>query len=309
MSLSHARHPIRNATAAFLLILPLLLLTPALHAAERELVDFAGRRVVVPATPQRVISLSPAVTELVFALGREGILKGTTQFSDHPPEARAIPLVGSYHRPDIERIVALRPDLVLAIRDGNPIEAVSRLDALGIAVFAVDPRSLADIMETIAVLGEILGAREEAKRHVAQMSARIDAVRERVAGAAARPSVFFQVDAAPLVSVGGDNFLNELIETAGGRNVTAGKASWPRVGWEEILRLQPDVVVISSMAGGQTPEALLRDWRRWPQLRAVQRERVHVEDADLFNRPTPRLLEGLELLARRIHPELYAEER
>ncbi len=285
----------------------MLLVAVPLPAAERELVDFAGRKVSLPAEPKRVISLSPAVTELVFALGREEILKGTTQFSDFPPEAAALPLVGSYHRPDIERIVALRPDLVLAIRDGNPIQAVNRIEALGIPVFAVDPRSLAEIMETITALGEILGADAKARELVKEMEERIEAVRRTVAAAPSRPTVFYQVDAAPLVSVGGDNFLNELIEIAGGRNATRGRVPWPRVGWEEILRLQPEVVVISSMAGGQTPEALLSEWRRWPQLRAVRDGRIHVEEADLFNRPTPRLVSGLELLARRIHPELFAE--
>jgi iron complex transport system substrate-binding protein len=305
--LNHAPHPIRSATALVLLLL--LLGSLPVQAAERELVDFAGRRVTLPSEPQRVISLAPAITELVFALGRHDVLKGVTQFSDFPPEARELPLVGSYHRPDIERIVALRPDLVLAIRDGNPIQAVTRIEAMGIPVFAVDPRSLAEIMQTITVLGEILNARAQAQELVSTMAGRIDVVRQTVSVASSRPSVFFQVDAAPLVSVGEDTFLHEMIEMAGGRNATAGKAPWPRVGWEEILRLQPDVVVISSMAGGQAPEELLREWRRWPQLQAVQSGRIHVEDADLFNRPTHRLVSGLELMARRIHPELFAEGR
>ena len=294
---------IKVVTAVLLPVLLLMLWSAP--AAAREAVDLAGRTVILPAEPRRVVSLAPSITELVYALGRQELLKGVVQYSDHPPEARELPRVGSYVNPDTERIVALRPDLVLAIRDGNPIRTVERLTAMGIPVFAVDPRTLDDIMQTITVLGEVLNAAPRAAALVGDMSERIERVKEAVAAAPSRPSVLFQVDAPPIVGVGEATFLHELILLAGGRNAISAAAPYPRLGWEDVLRLQPEVAVVSSMAGGQAPQELLNSWQRWSQLRAVRDGRVHVVEADLFNRPTHRLVSGLELLARLIHPGLF----
>jgi iron complex transport system substrate-binding protein len=287
-------------------LLLLLIMLPASSPA-RELSDLTGRLVRVPEQPRRVVSLAPSITEIIFALGQEEVLQGTTQFSDHPPAARKIPRVGSYVHPDLERIVALKPDLVLATRDGNPLHLIERLEALGIPVFAVDPRNIGEIMNTISALGKVLNARPHAEALVAEMAVRMEQVRQKVALTGHRPLVFFQIDAAPMVSVGEATFLHELIILAGGRNAAAGGPAYPRFGWEEILRLQPEITIITSMGGGQSPQELLGSWQRWPQLQAVQKQRVHVVDADLFDRPTHRLVDGLEILARLIHPGLYQQ--
>ncbi|MBE0597340.1 MAG: cobalamin-binding protein [Desulfuromonadales bacterium] len=307
--MNRSAHPLRGVIAGSLLLLLLILgglpASATATATTRELIDLTGRTVRLPAEPQRVVSLAPSITELVFALGRQGLLQGTTQYSSHPPAARELPVVGSYIHPDLERIVALRPDLVLATRDGNPKQTIVQLERLGIPVFAVDPRTLAEIMQTITALGEVLNAQPQAAALVTGMSERIDRVRRTVAGADSRPSVFFQVDAAPIVSVGEQTFIHELIVLAGGRNATAGLSPYPRLGWEEILHLQPEIVIITSMAGGHTPQGLLEAWQRWPQLQAVRNGRLHVVEADLFDRPTDRLVSGLEILARIIHPDLF----
>lgn len=304
------RHGIPMNMIGFILcgLLFSLLFLPAWAAAqnqERDLGDLTGRMVRVPAEPRRVVSLAPSITEIIYGLGREQVLRGTTQFSDHPPAARHLPQVGSYVHPDLERIVALRPDVVLATRDGNPLAIIERLEALGIPVFAIDPRNLGGIMESIKALGEVLNARPQAESLVADMARRMEQVRQKVAQAEHRPLVFFQVDAAPMVSIGEATFLHELINLAGGRNAAAGGAPYPRFDWEEILRLQPEITIITSMGGGQSPQELLGSWQRWPQLQAVRNNRVHVVNADLFDRPTYRLVDGLEILARLIHPELY----
>jgi iron complex transport system substrate-binding protein len=285
-------------------LLLLLIMLPASSPA-RELTDLTGRLVRVPEQPRRVVSLAPSITEIIFVLGREEVLQGTTQFSDHPPAARQIPQVGSYVHPDLERIVALKPDLVLATRDGNPLHAIERLEALNIPVFAVDPRNLAEIMNSIRALGMVLNARPIAESLIADMTERMEQIRQTVARTEQRPLVFFQIDAAPMVSIGEATFLHELIILAGGRNAAAGGTAYPRFGWEEILRLQPEITIITSMGGGQSPQDLLGSWQRWPQLQAVRNNRVHVVEADLFDRPTNRLVDGLEILARLIHPGLF----
>ncbi len=206
----------------------------------------------------------------------------------------------------MEKIVALQPDLCLAIRDGNPRHVADRIEQLGIPLYVVDPRNLQGIMETVTGLGELLGAGEAAARLVQDMRHRIDRVRARVAETTGRPGVFFQIDAAPIISVGTNTFIHELIQLAGGVNLTAGSVPYPRVSWEEILRLQPDITIISSMAGGHSPESLKSEWQRWRQLPSVRSGRVHVVDANLFDRPTSRLVDGLEALVEIIHPNVTA---
>jgi iron complex transport system substrate-binding protein len=281
------------------------LLTPTGESA-RLVVDQAGREVRVPDDPQRVIALAPSLTEMVYALGAESQLHGVTEFSNFPDAARALPRVGSYIRPDVEKIVALRPDLCLAIRDGNPRHVAEKIAGLGIPIYVVDPRNLQGIMETITGIGDVLGVPEKAVALVRDMRSRIDRVKARVAGTTGRPEVFFQIAVAPIVSVGTNTFIHELIQMAGGVNLTAGAVPYPRVTWEEILFLQPEITIISSMAGGHSPENLKSEWTRWQQLPSVRTGRVYVVDANLFDRPTTRLVEGLEVLVDIIHPKVTA---
>lgn len=288
-------------------LIALVLLLAPLVCPARTLVDQIGRTVEVPDHPQRVIALVPSLVEVVYALDRQDRLKGVTQYSDEPAAARQLPRVGSYVNPDIEKIVALKPDLCLAIQDGNPRAAVSRLESLGIPVYVVNPQNLAGVMTMIIGLGEVLEAPEAAGRITGAMAARLEQVRSRLAGATTRPLVFFQIDAAPIVSAGRGTFIDELITLAGGVNLVSrdGASGYPKFGWEDVLRLQPEVVIVASMAGGHSDADLTAGWRRWPQLPAVRQQRLHVLPADLIDRPTPRLIEALEAFAALIHPELF----
>ena len=287
------------------LVLVVLAIVP-LVASARQLVDQAGRTVTVPERIGRVVSLAPSLTEIVFALGREDLLVGTTEYSDTPPEAKRLPRVGSYVRIDVEKVAALKPDLCLSIRDGNPLHAVRRIESLGIPVYVVDPHDLAEIMVMINGLGELLGAEELAAGITGDMQHRIERVRAKLAGEPARPAVFFQIDAEPIVSAGRGTFIHELITAAGGRNLAADAGqAYPKFSWEDVLHFRPEVAIIASMAGGHTPERLTAGWRKWPQVPAVRNGRVHVVEAHLVDRPTPGLVEGLETFARLIHPELF----
>jgi iron complex transport system substrate-binding protein len=273
----------------------------------RTVVDGLARQITVPVAPRRVIALAPNLTEMVFSLGKGDILIGATDYSNRPEAARQLPRVGSYIRLDLERIVGLRPDLCIASQDGNPRRAIERVTAMGIPVYVVNPQNLAFIKQTVILLGDLLQAEEKAAVIARDMETRMARVRRAVEMVKERPAVFFQVDDAPMVSVGSGTFIDELIQLAGGRNIAAGAIVYPRFTWEELLRRQPAVVIITSMAGGRSEARLQASWDEWPQVEAVRNHRVHVVDADLFDRATPRLVNGLELLAALLHPELATQ--
>lgn len=310
LHISHRAAPLfGGGSVGRILLLSVILITgfSLPPASARVLTDPVGRKIDVPEDPRRIIALAPSLTEIIFLLHEDSRLKGATQFSTVPEEARALPRVGSYVHLDLERIVALRPDLCLASKDGNPKYIVEKIAELGIPVYVVDPRNLQGIITTIEGIGRLLNASARAEEIVQDMERRIGQVRARVAQTHTRPRVFFQIDAAPMVSVGTHTFINELITLAGGINVTAGNVPYPQLTWEKILTLQPDITIISSMAGGHSPQRLKKTWREWRQIPSVRTGRIYVVDADLFDRPTPHLVDGLEALLLIIHPEVAKE--
>jgi iron complex transport system substrate-binding protein len=290
-----------------LLMITGLFLTKATQTDAGIVMDQLGRHVRVPDNPQRIVALAPNITEIIFALKQDHRLIGVTRYSDYPPEATKLPKVGSYVHLYIERIVALNPDLCIAIKDGNPKAVAQRLESLKIPVYAVDPKSLDTIMETILEIGKILNANDRAKALVQNMSSRIQRVRSLVKETVNSPKVFFQIGISPIVSVGTPTFIHELILLAGGRNLAAGSTPYPRFNREQVLALSPEVIIITSMARAAVFEQVKAEWSRWPELPAVRNGRIFLEDSNLFDRPTPRLVEGLELLVRLIHPELFKE--
>ncbi len=292
-----------------LLIITGLSLAKAAQSAAGTVTDQLGRQVNVPDNPQRIVALAPNITEIIFALGQEHRLKGVTRYSDFPSEATKLFKVGSYVHLDLERIVALKPDLCIAIKDGNPRLVAQRLESLKIPVYAVDPKNLDTIMDTIIQIGKLLGADEKAKMLVRDMRSRIQRVKSLVEKAAHRPGVFFQIGISPIVSIGTPTFIHELIVLAGGTNLAAGSIPYPRFSREQVLALSPEVFIITSMARAAVFEQVKAEWSRWPNLPAVRNQRIFLEDSNLFDRPTPRLVDGLELLVRLIHPDLIEEKQ
>jgi iron complex transport system substrate-binding protein len=280
---------------------------PPLYA--RLVLDQLGRRVELPEIPRRVVSLAPSITEMIFALDQAHRLKGVTQFSDFPAAAESYPKVGSYVHLDLEKIVALKPDLCIAVKDGNPIEVIERLEALQVPVYAVDPRNLETVMATLREIGALLNADEKAEALVHRMQARIRHVKSRVAGSSCRPRVFFQIGISPIVSVGTDTFIHEIIGLAGGKNLAQGPIPYPRFSREQVVGLAPDVFIITSMDRSGAFEKIKSEWDRWPGLPAVKNGRIYLVDSNLFDRPSPRLVDALELLARLIHPERFKEPK
>jgi len=285
-----------------------ILLPVSGHSGSRTVIDLLGRKVVLSDNPVRVIALAPNITEIVFALGQEHRLIGVTRYSDFPPKAKEIPTVGSYIALDLEKIVSLKPDLCIATKDGNPRELNFSLESLNIPVFAVDPRNLDSVMDTIIEIGKLLDVTQIAGELVENMRSRIACVDSLVSKTDHRPGVFFQIGVSPIVSVGSDTYIHELIVRAGGENLAAGHSPYPRFSKEQVLALSPDIFIITSMARERVFEKVKAEWSRWSNLPAVRDNRIILVDSNILDRPTPRLVDGLELLAQVIHPELFAAE-
>ncbi|MEW6489554.1 MAG: cobalamin-binding protein [Thermodesulfobacteriota bacterium] len=281
----------------------LVVLGPGLPRAEAaSWVDAVGRRVDVPNAPARIVSLVPSVTETLFALGLGERVVGVTEFCTYPPEAASRPRVGSYAAPSLEAVAALVPDLVFASADMTRPTAVSRLESLGIPVYVVYPRSVADTARMLRAIGAVTGAPEAGERLAAELEAAVMRVEAAVSGRA-RPRVLLCVMVQPLVVTGPGTLADDLITTAGGQNcVPPGPAAYPTWGPEAVLAADPDVILVSPHPGQPDPGAV---FRRWPELRAVAQGRVRAVETDWVHRPGPRLARGLEAVARALHrPEV-----
>jgi iron complex transport system substrate-binding protein len=284
-----------------------ILLAYGLPTAAKTAEDQLGREIRVPDDPKRIIALAPSITEIIFALGQQDRLKGITQYSNYPAEAATLPKVGSYVRLDLERIVALNPDLCIAIKDGNPKEIIDRLQSLDIPVFAVNPHNLDSMLQTIQKIGGILNASQNAKVLVTDMRSRIQKVDELVARTDRRPRVFIQIGISPIISAGTNTFINELIVRAGGINVAAGHSAYPHFSREQVLALAPDVLIITSMSRSGAYEKAKADWNRLADMPAVRHKQIYTVNSDVFDRPSPRLLDALEILTRLLHPQLFKD--
>lgn len=282
----------RNPLLLLAVLLPFATTVPAGGGA--RVYDDLGSEVRLAAPAERIVSLSPHGTELLFAAGAGGRVVGAVEFSDYPAEARAIPRVGSYTAFDLERVVALKPDLVVGWYSGNGPAALERLRRLGFMVYVTESRRFEDVLQNIEALGALAGTDAHARATTARLRDRLARLQASHAGKAPL-TVFYQVWHQPLMTVGGPHLVTRMIETCGGRNVFAPMdALAPTLDVEAVLAADPDVIVASGMAE-ERPE-WLDEWRRWPQLRAVREDNLFFIPPDLLQRPTPRLLDGAERL-------------
>lgn len=273
-----------------------------------EVTDETGRRVRVPQPVHRIVSLAPSLTETIYALGAPDKLVGVTDYCDYPPEALAKPRVGGIINPSLERIAALKPDLVLMTKSINRLETVEALEGLGIAVYATDPHSVEEVLASTALLGELIGAGEAGKALVAGLRARLAELR-RLLDARPPRRVLFVVWHDPLISVGRETYLGDALRWAGAESIVESSQAWPHVSLEEVVRRQPDYLVFA----GATPEQsehdfeALRDRPGWRNLEAVRLRRVVVV-SDAINHPSPRLVDAIFQLARQLHSNAFAEK-
>jgi iron complex transport system substrate-binding protein len=268
-------------------------------------VDQTGHAVILPAAPRRVVSLVPGVTEILFAIGAQDALVGVTDFCDFPPEARLKARVGDMLAPNLETLVSLKPDVVVATRAGNREETFEQLKRLRLPVYLVDePPSIAEVQRLIAGLGELTGRRAAAAALTAGLERRIAAVRERVAGRP-RPRVLYVLWPEPLIVPGRGALVSELIAVAGGESVTADQGQgYPRMSLEAAVGRAPEVIVLARHGAGTGPTAT-EQWQRLESLPAIKSGRLYTADGDILHRYGPRVVDGLEFLARLIHPDAF----
>ena len=280
------------------LLATLVLGHATIASAQIELTDDAGQRVVLAQPAQRIVSLAPHVTEILFAAGAGERVVGVVAYSDYPQAARALPQVGGYTQVDLEAIVSLRPDLVIGWRSGNRDAHLARLQAMGIPVYLNEPRSLDDVARSLEQFGRLAGSEDAAHAAATAFRTRHAALAARYAG---QPQVrtFYQIWDRPLMTINDEHLIADVIRLCGGSNVFGSQTQLaPTIGVEAVLAANPEAIVASGM-GDARPE-WLDQWARWPQLEATARDNLFFVPPDLIQRHTPRILDGAERLCAQL---------
>lgn len=264
--------------------------------------DDLGKKITIKAEPKQIVSLAPANTEMVFALGAGKKLVGVTTYCDYPEAAKKIEKIGDFASPNVERIAALQPELALAaggIQEG----IVERLEKLGAQVLVVDPKNFSQLSSDLQKLGQILNTEEKAKAIIGDIQSQKKMVEEKTRDLP-KVKVFFEIYSQPLMTAGSETFIDEMITLAGGKNIgsSAGKG-FPQFSEEQLVSENPDVYLAVKMSMGDPADLAKRPG--YADLKAVQEGRVHVVDDNLVTRPGPRLAQGLLEVAKAIHPEAF----
>jgi iron complex transport system substrate-binding protein len=300
---------LRKTHLALLLIIVIAVATACVGAQSGPgaITDDAGREIRINSTPTRIVSHVPSITETIFALGSGDKIVGDSDHCDYPEAAKTKPKVGGYYTPNIEEIVALKPDLVLT--DGHVPELITKLDSLGIPIAVIDPKDINSVLSDIELLGNVTGSQKEAKELTSNMKKRIDAVVNAVSSAS-RPSVFYVFDATYTTkpwTAGPGSFVDSLITMAGGENVAAqAQGPWIEFNMEQLINSNPDIILVDSSHGTAViSPTQLKELPGWQDLTAVKENWIYTIDGDLLNRSGPRIVQGLEEVAKILHPELF----
>ncbi len=257
--------------------------------------------------PQRVVSLAPSVTETLFALGFGDRVVGVTTYCDYPPEARRLPKIGGFTNPSVEAIVATRPDLVIGVNDSSHPVKTKELEHLGIKIALISVTSLNEILNSFKSVARMLGHPEAGDKLAQKITRQFEEVKKRVAPAPRR-STLLAVGLRPLVAVGGKNFIDELITLAGGDNIAGNAAQpWLNLPDEYVIAKAPQVIIQAGMGSERGTSA--KYWSDLKSIPAVKEGRVYSYPSDKILRPGPRVGEGLEEIARLVHPECFAESQ
>ncbi len=300
-------------TQVFLVLVSLAFLLSSLVGCTEStentgvLIDDLGRPIPVSDPAQTLVSLGPSITEILFDLGLGDRVVGVTDYCDYPQAARSKDKVGApFPGFSVETILDLQPDLVLSLAGA----IVQQLEDRGLTVAVLHPTSIQNIYWDIALVGQLTGKETEAAQLVESMQARVDAVVARTSTAAETPTVFYEVDGSwnenKPWTAGYGTFQDSLINLAGGISIAAARSGWYEMSIEEILDADPDIIILEDFQFGVTPETVASR-SAWAGLKAVAEGDMHpVEDPNLTSRPGPRIVDGLEMLAKMIHPELFS---
>lgn len=273
-----------------------LTVLPLFVRAGIEVIDDTGRAVTLERPAERIVSLAPHITEMLFDIGAGDRVVATVSYSDHPEAARELPRVGSYNRFDIERILELDPDLVIGWQSGNPDDALERLRRLGLTLYLTEPRSLDSIATNLERLGRLVGKLETAERAADRFRSRYRELRRKY-GDRPQLTVFYEVWHDPLMTINGDHLISAIMRDCGGENVFADLSEIaPRISVEAVLKRNPEVVIASGM-DDERPE-WLDEWKQWSELEAVRRGNLFFIPPQILQRHTPRALDGMERMCR-----------
>jgi len=270
------------------------------------LTDSLKRKVPLTKAPSRIVSLAPSNTEILFAIGAGDAVIGVTTYDDFPPEVKKRELVGGFlpKSVSLEKIVALKADLVV-IAAGVQTPLIDSLERLRIPVLVLDARNFDGLYDNMRMLGRVTNKQQAAEQRIADMRRRVDKVRARAAEVAPeqRPTVFYMLWEEPLMTVGRHNFISQMIELAGGRNLFPElEQEFPRISAEEILRRKPQVIIGADLGATENVRTRLLQRPGWKSLPALKNNRIGFVDENLVSRPGPRLVEGLEAISRLLHP-------
>ena len=285
-----------------LICLPILILFLSLLStpsrAEIVVTDAAGYTLKLSQPAARIVSLSPHLTELLYAAGAGSRIVGVVEFSDYPPEARALPRVGNFSNVDLEAVAALKPDLVFVWGGGSRPEHIERLAALGVPIYIDEPRSLEDIALSLEKLGALAGRSDAGREAARNFRTRLADLRQQYSSQA-RVRMFYQVWNQPLLTVNGQHLISAVMDLCGGENIFGALgALTPTLSTEAVLAANPEAIVASGMDEA-SPE-WLDHWRNWPELDAVARNNLFFIPPDLLQRHTPRLLDGALRMCRQL---------
>lgn len=281
-----------------LLLLAMVVATLTAQAA-RVLTDETGRTVTLPDHPHRVVCLVPSITDTVFALGSGDDVVAVSDYTTYPPAALKKPSIGSLIKPSVETILSFHPDLVLGTSIPGAAETATQLQTVGVPVYLVDPHGLSGILRSVSSIGEALNRGPEAAALNSSLTRRIAAVKARTAGKPA-PRVLVPVWYDPIITIGKNAFICEIVETAGAKSVTDDLIpDWPQVSMEAVLTRAPQALVL--IRGGKIPLQTLQKLPGWSSLPAIQAGKVYYVDSGI-QEPSPVAINALEELARELHP-------
>jgi iron complex transport system substrate-binding protein len=265
--------------------------------------DETGRVVVIRGTPERIVSLAPGITEILFALNLDDRIVGVTSFCDWPEKARQKESIGGFTNPSLEKIVSLKPDLIIATADGNRPETVRQLEKIGMTVYTTNPSDTAGILRSVLHIGAITGRSAAARELTAKLQNRLDAVSNRIKNRK-KPRVFFQIGMEPVITVGKDTLISDVIDRAGGVNIAgADTARYPRYSAEGVMAGAPDILLFAPMATDREFKKVKKYWEQYPGIPAVKNKQIYPMNTDLIGRASPRIVDAIEQTAKILHPE------
>lgn len=274
----------------------LLMLMPAVTFSAVTVIDDKNNKVELPQPAQRIISLAPHITESLFAAGAGDKIVGAVSYSDYPEAAKKIPRVGGYPSADIEKIISLRPDLVISWPSGNNLKQIDKLNAFGIKVYLSEPRYPEDIAKTIQRFGVLAGTNEVAEKSMREFLQHYELLQKKYSHKE-KVKVFYQIWNKPLMTINGEHLISGIIKLCGGVNVFSDlETLTPKISVEAVIASNAEVIVAGGM-GKKRPE-WVSEWKPWPQLPAVKKEQIYFINPDVLQRVGPRILQGADELCQ-----------